>query len=114
LYDSRMKGISETHARLNALMAIMSRLDDTCLLHRAGIDALSAAKKGARAVLNAGGSSTPSGMRALLALDLELLSYWASPGGSADMLAATLFLDIYRQRMWETQVPNYRPLQRLS
>jgi triphosphoribosyl-dephospho-CoA synthase len=114
LYDSRMKGISETHARLNALMAIMSRLDDTCLLHRGGIDALSAAKKGARAVLDAGGSSTSSGMRALLALDLELLSYWASPGGSADMLAATLFLDIYRQRMWETQVPNYRLLQRLS
>lgn len=114
LYESRMKGISETHARLNALMAIMSRLDDTCLLHRGGIDALSAAKKGARAVLDAGGSSTSFGMRALLALDLDLLSYWASPGGSADLLAATLFLDIYRQHAMETEVPNSRPLQRLS
>jgi len=114
LYESRMKGISETHARLNALMAIMSHLDDTCLLHRGGMDALSAAKKGARAVLIAGGSSTSSGMRALWALDLYLLSCWASPGGSADMLAATLFLDSYQQRTWETQVPNSRPLQGLS
>lgn len=114
LHESRMKGISETHARLNALMAIMSRLDDTCLLHRGGIDSLSAAKKGARAVLDAGGSSTFLGMRALLALDLDLLSHWASPGGSADMLAATLFLDIYRQRTLETQVPNSRPLPRPS
>lgn len=104
LREFRMKGISETHARLDALMAIMSRLDDTCLLHRGGITALNAAKKGARAVLNAGGASTSSGMQALLALDFELLLHWASPGGSADILAATLFLDTYHQLMLETQV----------
>jgi triphosphoribosyl-dephospho-CoA synthase len=104
LRESRIKGRSETHARLDALMAIMGHLDDTCVLHRGGIAALNAAKKGARAVLKAGGTSTLSGMQALLALDLELLLHWASPGGSADILAATLFLDRCHQLMCEN--PN--------
>ncbi|MGI9075527.1 MAG: triphosphoribosyl-dephospho-CoA synthase [Bryobacteraceae bacterium] len=93
LLNSRAHGISEMHARLNALVAIMASLDDTCLLHRGGMTALTRAKRGARTVLEAGGSSTPVGWAALLGLDDDLLRCNASPGGSADLLAATLFLD---------------------
>jgi triphosphoribosyl-dephospho-CoA synthase len=74
-------------------MAIMAHLPDTCLLHRGGPAALEAAQGGARAVIDTGGTSTPEGWRALLALDAELLARWASPGGCADLLAACLFLD---------------------
>jgi triphosphoribosyl-dephospho-CoA synthase len=93
LLNSRARGIPEMHARLNALLAVMASLDDTCLLHRGGMNALTTAKKGARAVLEAGGSSTPGGWTALLALDDDLVRCNASPGGSADLLAATLFLN---------------------
>jgi triphosphoribosyl-dephospho-CoA synthase len=93
LRAARGAGASETEARLNALLAVMASLDDTCLLHRGGRPALEAAQAGARTVLAAGGTATPAGRAALQALDADLLARWVSPGGSADLLAATLFLD---------------------
>jgi triphosphoribosyl-dephospho-CoA synthase len=94
LRAARARGIGENAARVDALLAIMASLDDTCLLHRAGLPGLHAAQHGARRVLQAGGSSTPTGRAALAALEHELLSLNASPGGAADLLAATLFLDM--------------------
>ncbi|EFT4510297.1 triphosphoribosyl-dephospho-CoA synthase [Salmonella enterica subsp. enterica serovar Stanley] len=91
---SRLSGSSETHARLDALMAIMTSLTDTCVLSRAGMEGLNAMQNGARAVLCAGGSAYPAGLAALAALDNHMLALNASPGGAADLLAATLFLDL--------------------
>jgi len=85
-------------ARLDALMAIMATLDDTCLLHRGGISALQAAQRGARDTLTAGGSSSAAGRRALLRLDAELVERNASPGGCADLLGACIFLDSGRKQ----------------
>ena len=93
LWAARERGADETCARLDALMAIMCSLDDTCLLHRGGWPALRTAQSGAAAVLGEGGSSSAEGWRALLRLDTELLALNASPGGCADLLAACLFLD---------------------
>jgi triphosphoribosyl-dephospho-CoA synthase len=93
LRAARTRGVPEDHARLDALMAIMARLGDTCLLHRGGNDALKTAKVGARAVLAEGGISAPAGLKRLHRLDDELMALWASPGGSADLLSVTLFLD---------------------
>jgi triphosphoribosyl-dephospho-CoA synthase len=75
------------------LLAIIATLDDTCLLHRGGRVALEAAQSGARDVLQAGGAAQPQGRAALARLDLLLNKLNASPGGAADLLAATLFLD---------------------
>ena len=93
LCAARDRGVPEDCARLDALMAIMARLDDTCLLHRGGIAALQTAKAGAQAVLAAGGTAAPAGMERLHRLHAELMALWASPGGSADLLSVTLFLD---------------------
>lgn len=93
LRASRAAGVSETHARLDALLAIMSRLEDTCVLHRAGPEGLACMQQGASAVLAAGGSASLAGRRALKTLEQDLLALNASPGGAADLLAATLFLD---------------------
>jgi triphosphoribosyl-dephospho-CoA synthase len=93
LHRSRQEGLSETHARLDALLAIMASLDDTCLLHRGGLAALNRAQTGAAAVFAAGGTATVQGWELLQRLDRDLLALNASPGGSADLLAATLFLD---------------------
>ena len=93
-----MAGADETCARLDALMAIMSSLDDTCLLHRGGRAALDIAQRGARAVLRAGGAASPGGWNLLLQLDRQLVSINASPGGCADLLAACIFLDGYTWR----------------
>jgi triphosphoribosyl-dephospho-CoA synthase len=93
LHHARAKGIGENEARLDTLLAIIASLDDTCLLHRAGLAGLRAGQRGARAVLAAGGASTAAGRAALAALEADLLSLNASPGGAADLLAATLFID---------------------
>jgi triphosphoribosyl-dephospho-CoA synthase len=85
--------MSETHARLDSLLSIMAYLEDTCLLHRGGIPALHAAKLGARNILYLGGTSANGGWIALKKLDAALVGLNASPGGSADLLAAVLFLD---------------------
>jgi triphosphoribosyl-dephospho-CoA synthase len=93
LRRARRRGRDERCARLDALMAIMASLEDTCLLHRGGWEALTTARAGARRVLRAGGTGCDSGLRALLELDAELKRRDASPGGCADLLAACLFLD---------------------
>lgn len=93
LLASRRDGAGEQNARLDALLAIMSTLTDTCVLHRAGLDGLNRMQAGARAVLDAGGAASLAGRRQLRLLDRDMLALNASPGGAADLLAATLFLD---------------------
>lgn len=99
LRASRQAGAGEQNARLDALLAIMTRLDDTCVLHRGGPAALATMQQGAQAVLDAGGSASLAGRRQLLRLDRQLLAANASPGGAADLLAATLFVDRLEPRL---------------
>jgi triphosphoribosyl-dephospho-CoA synthase len=93
LQRSRAAAAGEQNARLDALLAIMSTLTDTCVLYRAGLAGLSRMQGGARAVLKAGGCASLDGRRRLRELDYDMLRLRASPGGAADLLAASLFLD---------------------
>lgn len=93
LRRSRAAGQGEQNARLDALLAIMTTLSDTCVLHRAGLAGLQATQAGAQRVLDAGGSGSLAGRRCLQRLDRQLLQLNASPGGAADLLAACLFID---------------------
>ncbi|MCI2257044.1 triphosphoribosyl-dephospho-CoA synthase [Domibacillus sp. PGB-M46] len=87
LKKSRTVGLSENSALLNTLLALMAQLNDTCILHRGGPEALGFAKKQAAAALAAGNLSC------MQTLDEEFIKRNISPGGSADLLAATIFLD---------------------
>ncbi|MDR9750759.1 triphosphoribosyl-dephospho-CoA synthase [Pseudomonas sp. SZMC_28357] len=93
LARSRAAGHGEQNARLDALLAIMTGLADTCVLYRAGEQGLRTMQNGAQAVLDAGGSASLAGRRRLHELDHQLLALNASPGGAADLLAACLLLD---------------------
>ena len=93
LTRARARGADETSARLDALLAVMAHLEDTCLLHRGGRDGLTAMQRGAAAVLAAGGTGAAEGRRRLMELDRLAARERLSPGGSADLLAAALFLD---------------------
>jgi triphosphoribosyl-dephospho-CoA synthase len=103
LHSRRSSGATETVARLDTLLGIMACLDDTCLLYRGGEEALVAAKAGAAAVESAGGSGTTLGRQQLQRLDRRLLELEVSPGGSGDLLAATLFLDAVERGHNEVQ-----------
>lgn len=93
LARSRSAGATQTQARLDALLTVMSTLQDTELLHAAGPMGLRHVQVGARAVLDAGGTATQAGAEALQALDADLHARAWSPRGSAALLTGALFLD---------------------
>jgi triphosphoribosyl-dephospho-CoA synthase len=105
----RTNGATEHVARLDALLSIIARLDDTCLLYRGGTDALVTAKKNALAVEKAGGAGTQIGEQRLTLLDRQLLNLKVSPGGSADLLAATIFLDAIERKQTEVEADKSWP-----
>lgn len=105
----RTSGASERVARLDALLSIIARLDDTCLLYRGGTDALMTARENALAVERAGGVGTQIGKQRLSLLDRQLLSLKVSPGGSADLLAATIFLDAIERKQTEVEADKSWP-----
>ena len=93
LHRSRSRGASESEAQVDALLAVMTRLTDSCVLSRGGLPALHAMHQGAQAVLAAGGMHSVAGRQQLRRLERRMLADNVSPGGAADLLAATLFLD---------------------
>jgi triphosphoribosyl-dephospho-CoA synthase len=103
LRAAREHGSSETNSRLSSLLAIMSSLEDTCVLYRGGDEGLQTVKQGAREVLASGGPGCNAGDDALRRLDRKLFARNISPGGSADLLAATLFLDAIERGLYDVQ-----------
>lgn len=93
LRRERQTGSSPTLARLTALLELIARLDDTCVLHRGGTEGLAQMQRGAQAVLDAGGPGASEGHRLLTRLDELARNMRLSPGGSGDLLAAAMFLD---------------------
>ncbi|MEU5307752.1 triphosphoribosyl-dephospho-CoA synthase [Streptomyces sp. NPDC021562] len=93
LATARRAGATENEARLDALLTVMSTLQDTELLHTAGPPGLRQVQAGARKVLEVGGTATAAGAEALRTLDADLHEKGWSPRGSAGLLAGALFLD---------------------
>ena len=93
LCSCRQRGESIDAAALNALMAIMARLKDTCVLHRGGLRGLDFVHRSAAGVLRSGGCTTAAGHRRLEQFCRQAHRRGLSMGGSADLLAAALFLD---------------------
>ena len=103
LKHCRKRGDSEDIARLNALLAVIAVLDDTCVLSRGGPDALLAVQSGAQQVLALGGAGSMPGKIVFQQWESGLLDRHISPGGAADMLAAALFLDQLEHTFCQSQ-----------
>ena len=106
LRAARDSGRTETNSRLSALLNIMVHLEDTCVLYRGGTEGLAIVQKGASDVILAGGPGSVAGNQAMLRFDQELLTRNVSPGGSADLLAATLFLDALERGQYAVDEDN--------
>ena len=70
----------------------MAVLEDTNLLHRGGVDGLVQVQKAARDFLEKGGVFHPRWQDHAVTLHRDCIRRHLSPGGSADVLAAALFL----------------------
>jgi triphosphoribosyl-dephospho-CoA synthase len=84
----------------------MVRLEDTCVLYRGGGEGLAVVQTGASDVLLAGGPGSVAGDQTMLQFDHELVIRNISPGGSADLLAATLFLDALERGQYTVEEDN--------
>ncbi len=103
----RAEGLVEDEVRLDVLVALMARLEDTCVLYRGGRSALQAVQDGAAAIERAGGCGTAEGRACLARLDQKLVELQVSPGGSADLLAAVLLLDAIENGRHEIRASHW-------
>lgn len=97
---TRENGGSRGEAALDAFYAGMAILEDNNLLYRAGPDGLSEAQEMADGFLRAGGVLAPGGFACAETLHRHFTARRLSPGGSADLLAATLFLTAFEDAAW--------------
>ena len=72
---------------VKTLLHIMSELDDTNVIHRVGYETAQEVKREARALLD------NFGLADLEAMNRSFISRNISPGGAADMLSLTIFID---------------------
>jgi len=79
--------------RINVLLALIAVLDDTCILHRSDMVVLNHIKQSAKVILEGGGFSVPPNKSRYQNLINYMSRKWVSPGGSADMLAACIFIN---------------------
>jgi triphosphoribosyl-dephospho-CoA synthase len=106
LRAARSRGCTETNSRLSALLSVMVHLEDTCVLYRGGAEGLATVQMGAAEVLIAGGPGSVAGDEAIRRLDQEIFTRRVSPGGSADLLAATIFLDALERDQYAVEEDN--------
>ena len=82
------RGVASDPWRLQkTLLRIMSTLDDTCVIHRAGYGRAQEVKREAAGLLQ---SFSPEGLEALCG---QYAREGVSPGGAADMLSLTVFIE---------------------
>ncbi len=87
------EGASPEQAALQCLFALIAVLDDTNLLWRGGNAGLAFARGEARAFLADGGVLADGWEQRAWAIHAGFVARNLSPGGSADLLGVTLFLD---------------------
>lgn len=86
-------GLARRNALVQTLFVLIAHLEDTNLLYRGGIEGLRFAQATAQAFLAEGGTARHDWERRAQAARDAFVARRLSPGGAADLLAATLFVD---------------------
>lgn len=79
-------------AATDTLFTLMAAINDTNLYHRGGLAGADKVKASARQFLDAGGCATDDWRERAIGCHKEFIQDKLSPGGAADLLAATYFL----------------------
>ncbi len=99
LQESLARGADQNSATVQCLFSLMKELADTNLLYRGGDSGLLFARESARSFLADGGVHRPDWYKQAVEIHREFVKRNLSPGGSADLLAATLFVN--RLQSWD-------------
>jgi triphosphoribosyl-dephospho-CoA synthase len=82
-------GGSVRHARIDALFALMANISDTNTFHRGGGEGAHIVRTAARRFVEQGGTRAADWQRDAIACHQLFVARGLSPGGAADLLAAT-------------------------
>jgi triphosphoribosyl-dephospho-CoA synthase len=85
--------------RVQTCFALIAAVEDTNLLHRGGQEGLRFARQAAQDFLNDGGIATSNWRDRARKIHLDFVDRRLSPGGSADLLAMTLFVENNERRI---------------
>lgn len=84
--------LSKNDRMIHTLIGIMQHCEDTTILYRHSMDMLKLVKDKAKIIMDMGAMNTKEGRHAVVELNEEFISKNISPGGSADLVAVTMFL----------------------
>ena len=86
--------------KLQTLMTLMSRLEDSNIIARTNLKVLDEVQKEASKFLIQGGAYSPKAITKLLKMDSEFVQKNISAGGCADLLAAAIFIEELLSYKW--------------
>ena len=89
----RLAGGEANAARVQGCFALIAHVEDTNLLHRSGPGGLHFARESAQGFVACGGVGQTDWQIQAADIHHRFVARWLSPGGSADLLAATLLID---------------------
>ncbi|MDR3600565.1 MAG: triphosphoribosyl-dephospho-CoA synthase CitG [Desulfosporosinus sp.] len=98
------QGLSKRQRLVQTLVAIMQSCEDSNILHRHGFETLREVQERAKRVIFLGGVETLQGMKEIEAMDRDFSIRKISPGGSADLLGVTVFLQLLEDYMKKIEV----------
>lgn len=90
--EAKRAGLNDNDVMVHTLLAIMGYAEDTNVIGRFSLETLEEVRKRARDIIKVGGMLSEEGRRAILDMDREFRERGISPGGSADLTSATLFI----------------------
>ena len=93
LQQGKKEGRDWNLVKLQVLMTLMSRVQDSNILSRTCPEVLKNVHKEAEMFLDAGGAYQKDAVQILLQMDQSFIKRNISAGGCADILAAAIFLD---------------------
>jgi triphosphoribosyl-dephospho-CoA synthase len=98
LRQSMTAGHPADHARIDALFALMAHISDTNVYYRRGREGASIVKNAAKRFMECGGTGNPGWRQHAMQCHRLFIRHRISPGGAADLLAATCF--VHKASLW--------------
>jgi len=93
------RNLSKNHRLVQTLLGIMQYCEDSTILFRHSRETLNDVQERAKQIISIGGVKTIPGMQAIENMNEDFSKRNISPGGSADLLGVTVFLDLLEDHM---------------
>lgn len=97
----RASDLNENDRLIHTLFHIMSECEDSTILHRQNFHILNYVKETSKEIIDRGGLYNPKMKEDIYILNEKFIQKNISPGGSADILAVTVFLSLVKKEFFK-------------